>query len=124
MIRAVIIDDEAHCIDTLRIRLRDYCPEVEIIATCRSAAEGIETINQLSPDVVFLDIEMPTMNGFQMIEKIKGISFSVIFTTSFDQYALKAIRYSALDYLLKPIDPKELITAVHKIQSRVRQPLP
>jgi two-component system LytT family response regulator len=124
MIKAIIIDDEAHCIDTLSMRLKEYCPEVEILATCRSAVEGIETISQTSPDVVFLDIEMPTMNGFQMIEKIKGISFSVIFTTSFDQYALKAIRYSALDYLLKPIDPKELITAVHKIQSRTKQPQP
>jgi two-component system LytT family response regulator len=95
-----------------------------LIASCYSANEGIEAINTLHPDVVFLDIEMPVMNGFQMLENLKPILFSVIFTTGFDQYAVKAIRFSALDYLMKPVDPKELIAAVHKIGLHAKPPLP
>jgi two-component system LytT family response regulator len=124
MIKAIIIDDEAHCIDTLTLQLQEYCPNVAVAASCRSAKEGLEAIQSLHPDVVFLDIEMPVMNGFQMLENLKSIPLSVIFTTSFDQYALKAIRFSALDYLLKPVDPKELIAAVHKIQSQPSHALP
>jgi two-component system LytT family response regulator len=124
MIKAIIIDDEAHCIDTLSMQLQEYCPEISLVASCRSAKDGMDAIISLHPGVVFLDIEMPVMNGFQMLEKLKGFAPSVVFTTSFDQYALKAIRFSALDYLLKPVDPKELIAAVHKIQSRSTQPLP
>ena len=116
MIKAIIIDDEVHCIDTLSILLADYCPEVEVMETCMSAKKGLEAIEQLKPALLFLDIEMPVMNGFELLEQFSQIPFSVIFTTSYDQYAIKAIRFSALDYLLKPIDPKELIAAVHKIQ--------
>ena len=116
MIKAIIIDDEVHCIDTLSILLSDYCPEVEIMEKCMSPKRGLEAIEKLKPELVFLDIEMPAMNGFELLEHFKQIPFSVIFTTSYDQYAIKAIRFSALDYLLKPIDPKELIAAVHKVQ--------
>lgn len=123
MIRAIIIDDEQHCVDTLAIKLQEYCPEIKLLHTCRSAKTGIEAIEKLAPDLVFLDIEMPVMNGFQMLEQFENISFAVIFTTSFDQYAIKAIRFSALDYLLKPIDPKELIAAVHKVQFQKQPPL-
>jgi two-component system LytT family response regulator len=122
MIKAIIIDDEVHCIDTLSLQLQHYCPQVEVAACCRSAEEGRAAIDRIVPDVVFLDIEMPVMNGFQLLEQLKGASFSVIFTTSFDQYALKAIRFSALDYLLKPIDAKELIAAVNKVMSRPAPP--
>src|ERR1035438_8516419 len=79
-----------------------------------SPKKGLEAIDKLKPELVFLDIEMPIMNGFELLEQFKEIAFSVIFTTSYDQYAIKAIRFSALDYLLKPIDPKELMIAVHK----------
>ena len=81
-----------------------------------------EDIEKLKPDLVFLDIERPVMNGFDLLEQFKQIPFSVIFTTSYDQYANKAIRFSALDYLLKPVDPKELIAAVHKIQAQKSLP--
>lgn len=118
MIKAIIIDDEVHCIDTLSILLADYCPEVEVLEKCMSAKRGLEAIERLKPDLVFLDIEMPIMNGFELLTQFKQIPFSIIFTTSYDQYAIKAIRFSALDYLLKPVDPKELIAAVHKFQSR------
>jgi class 3 adenylate cyclase/ActR/RegA family two-component response regulator len=116
MIKAIIIDDEVHCIDTLSILLADYCPEVEVMEKCMSPKKGLEAIDKLKPELVFLDIEMPIMNGFELLEQFKQIPFSVVFTTSYDQYAIKAIRFSALDYLLKPIDPKELIAAVHKVQ--------
>ena len=122
MIKAIIIDDEVHCIDTLSILLADYCPEVEVMDKCMSAKKGLEAIEKIKPDLVFLDIEMPVMNGFELLEQFKQIPFSVIFTTSYDQYAIKAIRFSALDYLLKPIDPKELIAAVHKVQLQKAPP--
>src|SRR6185436_21045942 len=122
MIKAIIIDDEVHCIDTLSILLTDYCPEVEIMEKCYSPKKGLEAIDKLKPELVFLDIEMPMMNGFELLEQFKQIPFSVIFTTSYDQYAIKAIRFSALDYLLKPIDPKELIAAVHKVQLQKAPP--
>ena len=122
MIKAIIIDDEVHCVDTLSILLADYCPEVEVIEKCMSPKKGLEAIEKLKPDLVFLDIEMPMMNGFELLEQFKQIPFSVVFTTSYDQYAIKAIRFSALDYLLKPIDPKELIAAVHKVQLQKTPP--
>jgi two-component system, LytTR family, response regulator len=122
MIKAVIIDDEMHCRKTLAILLKEYCPEVQVVDQCSDAETGIEAIQKLQPDVVFLDIEMPGMNGFDMLEQFSEIPFAVIFTTGYDQYAIKAFRYYAIDYLLKPIEPKELINAVHKVQ--VSKPLP
>jgi len=122
MIKAIIIDDEVHCIDTLSILLADYCPEVEVMEKCMSPKKGLEAIEDIKPDLVFLDIEMPIMNGFELLEQFKQIPFAVIFTTSYDQCAIKAIRFSALDYLLKPIDPKELIAAVHKVQLQKKPP--
>jgi two-component system LytT family response regulator len=116
MIKAILIDDEVHCLDTLNMLVSDFCPEIQVIEQCVSPKKGLEAISKNQPDLVFLDIEMPMMNGFELLEQFKEIPFSVIFTTSYDQYAIKAIRFSALDYLLKPVDPKELVTAVHKVQ--------
>ena len=103
MIKAILIDDEVHCLDTLNIILHDYCPEVQVLQLCLSAKQGLAAIEKHHPSLVFLDIEMPTMNGFDLLEHFSEIPFSVIFTTSYDQYAIKAIRFSALDYLLKPL---------------------
>src|ERR1041384_932805 len=122
MIKAILVDDEMHGLDTLSILLADFCPEVQVIDRCSSAKKALESIAKLKPDLVFLDIEMPVMNGFELLEQFDEIPFSVIFTTSYDQYAIKAIRFSALDYLLKPIDPKELIAAVHKVQLQKSPP--
>jgi two-component system LytT family response regulator len=122
MIKAIIIDDEDHCVDTLSMLLSDYCPEVEVIEKCYGSKQGLDAIEKLKPAIVFLDIEMPVMNGFELLEQFDTIPFNVIFTTSYDQYAIKAIRFSALDYLLKPIDPKELINAVHKVQTQKQPP--
>lgn len=123
MIRAIIIDDEPDCCESLTILLRRNCPEVKIAATCYSAEKALSVINEIKPQLVFLDIEMPNMNGFEMLEKLPLIDFELIFTTSYDQYAIKAIRFSALDYLLKPIDREELQKAVQKVQRRLQKPL-
>jgi two-component system LytT family response regulator len=122
MINAVLIDDEKHCLETLGLLLQRHCPEVHILEECRSAKKGVEAINKHQPDLVFLDIEMPMMNGFQFLEQFPEIGFAVIFTTSYDQYAIKAFRYSALDYLLKPIDPEELSAAVKKVAQKKNLP--
>lgn len=114
MIKTIIIDDEAASISYLEILLKDYCPNLSLAATCRSAQEGIEAIIFHQPELLFLDIEMPVENGFFVLEKIRHIPLRVIFTTAYQQHAIKAIKYSALDYLLKPIDPKELVSAVNR----------
>lgn len=122
MIKSIIIDDEVHCLDTLNMLISDFCPEVQVMEQCMSAKKGLQAIDKYKPDLVFLDIEMPSINGFELLEQFKEIPFSVIFTTSYDQYAIKAIRFSALDYLLKPVDPKELVAAVHKVQAQKTPP--
>jgi two-component system LytT family response regulator len=118
MIKAILIDDEVHGLDTLSMLLKEYCPGVEVTHECRSARKGMEAIEKTKPDLVFLDIEMPGMNGFEMLEQLSEISFAIIFTTGYDQYAIKAIRYSALDYLLKPVDHNELVIAVKKVEEQ------
>jgi len=122
MIEAVLVDDELHGLKTLQILLADYCPDVKIVAQCASAKKALEAIETLKPALVFLDIEMPFMNGFELLEQFEEIPFSVIFTTSYDQYAIRAIRFSALDYLLKPVDPRELIAAVGKVKKKKMPP--
>src|SRR5215210_4734695 len=122
MIKAILVDDEVHCLDTLGMLLEEYCPEVQILDKCTSAEDAIDSIEERTPALVFLDIEMPSMNGFEMLEHFPKIPFAVIFTTGYDQYAIKAIHFNALDYLLKPIDPEELVAAVHKVQSQSHLP--
>jgi two-component system, LytTR family, response regulator len=117
MIRAIIIDDEKICISALALLIETNLPEIQIIASCPSADEGIEAIFKYNPDLLFLDIEMPVMNGFEVLEKISHIPVQVIFTTAHHHHAIKAIRYSALDYLLKPIEVKELIHAVQRFKN-------
>ncbi len=114
MLRAIIIDDEPDCVKLLALQLKMYCPQVEVVAECISSEAGFLKIKQLHPDLVFLDIEMPVMNGFQLLEKLGHIQFSLVFVTAYDQFAVKAFRCNALDYLLKPIDGKDLKTAVEK----------
>jgi two-component system LytT family response regulator len=122
MIKAILVDDEVHCLDTLSILLEEYCPQVQILERCRSVDAALQVIKKCNPQLVFLDIEMPGKNGFEMLEQFVELPFSVIFTTSYDQYAIKALHFSALDYLLKPIDHKELIAAVHKVETQKQLP--
>src|ERR1019366_8835427 len=104
MIKTLIIEDEKHCSDNLEWQLEQYCPEIEILAVCNSAEKGLQQINHHQPQLIFLDVEMPFMNGFEMLEELKEINFDIIFTTAFNQYAIRAIKFGALDYLVKPID--------------------
>jgi len=114
----MIVDDEKHCCDNLQWQLKEYCPGVEVVAVSEGAADGLLMIRQLRPQLVFLDVEMPGTNGFEMLKRLPGIDFDIIFTTAYDQYAIRAIRFGALDYLLKPIDKDELCEAVAKLQDR------
>ena len=122
MIKAFIVDDEPYCCKTLSLLLDRYCPEVQVTGIFNNGLEGLQAINVSSPDLVFLDVQMPKMNGFEMLEKLASINFHLIFTTSFDQYALKAFRFSAIDYLLKPVDREELQKAVQKVLKRSEIP--
>jgi len=119
MIKAIIIDDERHSCDALKMLLDKCCPQVQVAAICHSGEDGLEKIRENKPGLIFLDIEMPQMNGFQMLEQIPTIDFEIIFTTSYDQYAITAFKFSALDYLLKPVDREELEKAVKKVERKV-----
>jgi len=122
MLKAIIVDDEPYCCETITTLLEEN-NEVEIVAVCYSAADALSAIQKYSPDLVFLDVEMPKMNGFEMLEQLPAVNFEIIFTTSYDQYALKAIRFSAIDYLLKPIDSDELQKAIQKVIHRSQKPI-
>lgn len=117
MLKAIIIDDEARGRTALRQKLWDYCPEVSLVGEAENAEEGIQLIAAKDPNIVFLDIQMPRIDGFKMLERLPRKNFQVIFTTAYDQYALKAIKFSAFDYLLKPVDIEELKSAVSRINN-------
>ena len=121
MLTAIIVDDEAYCSETLSMLLDKYCPDVHVLAVCHSGEEALKQIQAKQPQLVFLDIEMPHMNGFELLEEIPEINFELIFTTSYDQYAIKAIRFSALDYLLKPIDREELVDCCEQCYTETAQ---
>ena len=121
MIRAIIIDDEPHCIRALLRDLQLNCPIVEVADTCNSAKDGLQAIKLHQPDLVFLDVEMPWMNGFEMLDLLGEINFSIIFTTAHDEFAAKAFRISAVDYLLKPIDANDLKAAVKKVEKKMEE---
>ena len=124
MITATIVDDEPDCCESMVMLLERYCPEVKVLDICYSAETALQSIKEHEPQILFLDIEMPFMNGFELLEKLGQIHFELIFTTSYDQYAIKAIRFSALDYLLKPVDREELQKAVQKAVQRHHHPIP
>jgi two-component system LytT family response regulator len=118
MIKAIIVEDEKLSRETLRRLLEKYCPTIEIIAEADGYRKGVEEIRRQNPDVIFLDIQMPDGSGFRLLEEMEEIDFEIIFTTAFDQFAIKAIKYSALDYLLKPIIPQDLIEAVTRVEKK------
>lgn len=118
MIRCILVDDEKNALEMMEWLLKTYCPNVEIMAMCNSAEQGIEAIHKHKPDVVFLDIEMPKMNGFDMLETFDKLFFDVVFCTAYDQFAIKAFKYSALNYLLKPVDPEDLKETIARIEER------
>ena len=112
MLKVVLIDDEISSLNALRQKIVKYCPELEIVSCNDNPQEGMDAIEALQPDLVFLDIEMPVINGFSLLQQLTNKNFEIIFVTAYDHYAVKAIRYSALEYLVKPVEIDELKTAV------------
>ena len=115
MLQAIIVDDEQLAIDTLKWEVETNCKELNIVFCTTKADEAIHAINTLQPDVLFLDIEMPELDGFQLLNKVEFKNFDLIFTTAHDTYAIKALKMNAIDYLLKPIDKEELCLAIDKV---------
>ena len=123
-ITAIIVDDDEFCCFQLQDLLSRYSLGVKIIGVCNSGADGLAKITALNPDLVFLDVEMPGMNGFEMIRKLPAVNFEIIFTTSHEQYAIRAIRFSALDYLVKPLDSTALQDAISRMRDKMQEKLP
>ena len=116
MIRCVIVEDEEIARRVLKSLLAQYCQDVMVCAEADDVASGKNMIEMFRPDLVFLDIEMPGGSGFKLLSSVENIDFEVVFITAYEQFAIKAIRHDALDYILKPIDPKELVAAVEKVK--------
>ena len=116
-IRTVLVDDEKNSLIILHKLLEKYAPQVEIVATAQSVKEGIEIINEYEPELVFLDISMPDGDGFEVIEKVEFKNFQVIFSTAYDQYAIRAFEVAALHYILKPVNPDDLVESLKRFES-------
>jgi two-component system, LytTR family, response regulator len=116
--KAIIVDDEKNSCETLRVLLQDFCQNVEVKDTCQTIDAAVVAITKYKPDVVFLDINMKGENGFDLLSKLTKIDFEIVFATAYSEYAIKAFKFSAIDYLLKPIDIEDLRRAVEKIEKR------
>lgn len=122
MLKAVLIDDDESNLSSLSEKISNHCKQVQIIDCCDNPEDGIRIIDELKPDLVFLDIEMPQMNGFVMLQQLTYKNFELIFVTAYDHYAIKAIRSCALDYLVKPVEIEELKRAVARAEEKKKQP--
>lgn len=120
-IKCIIIDDEQHNLDNLKLLLTKHCHEANILGMASSAKQGLEMITKYNPDLVFLDIEMPDKNGFDLLQSLDVIDFEVIFVTAYNQYVLQAIKSCAIDYLMKPVSVTELILAFEKVIKVVKE---
>jgi len=118
MLKAIAIDDEKDALEIITNQIGQHCSDIDLVDTCASGFEGVKSIHTHKPDVIFLDVDMPAMNGFQMLEMFEEVDFEVIFTTAYDQYAVDAFRISAIGFLLKPIDSEELVNAVNRLSTR------
>lgn len=118
MLKAILVDDEQDAIKTLEWELKANCPDVEIMGKFSDAVKALENINQSTFDLLFLDIEMPRLNGFDLLNRIKQLNFEIIFVTAYDEYAVKAFRINAVDYLLKPIISSDLKEAIEKVKRK------
>ena len=116
-LKAILIDDELSSLQNLRQKLDEFCPDLQVVATAQKPEEAMLLIKHHKPDVIFLDIEMPKMSGFRMLDELGECDFEIIFTTAYNHYAIDAIRISAFDYLMKPIAIKELQVAVDRLNS-------
>jgi len=120
-IKTIIVDDEKPSLDVLSNYILEYCPSLEIVAKCQSTALAYKAIMEYNPQLVFLDVEMPLGTGFDLLKRFKNINFNVVFVTAFSDYATRAFRVSAIDYLLKPVKVSDLIEAVNKVQQNINQ---
>ena len=116
-IKAVIIDDEVPNLDTLDKIISHFCPDILVVARCQFPEEAVGIVQELKPDIVFLDIKMPVLNGFDFLNRFTSIPFKVVFTTAFSEYALQAIKYAAFDFILKPIDHEEVSAVAAKLKN-------
>jgi len=123
MLRTIIIDDEAHVRKTISNLVGTYCPNLQIAGYGDSVRTGLEAIKKYNPDLVLLDIKMKDGTGFDLLKKINSIDFKIIFITAYDQFAVQAFKFSAIDYLLKPVDPEDLVTAVEKAEQMHKKDL-
>jgi two-component system, LytTR family, response regulator len=114
IIKVVLVDDEQDSVELLQLLLQKHCTQVVVLATFTSSVLALQALPKLKPDLLFLDIEMPELNGFELLEKLQPLQFNVIFVTAYNQFAIKAFRFNALDFLVKPILQKDLIDAVNK----------
>lgn len=119
MITSIVVDDEKNGRENLKILLEDFCEGIEVVGTAGTVAQAQELIEKYNPNVVFLDIQMSNETGFDLLEKYEQVNFEVLFITAYSDYALKAIKFSAIDYILKPIDIDELQNAVDKVKEKV-----
>lgn len=117
MITAIIVDDEAHCISRLNNLLEQYCSDVRVLANCSNIETAYDTIQELKPDAVFMDVQLNDTTGFDLLKMFDRVTFDVVFTTAFERYAVQAFKFAAVDYLLKPIDPDELVATVRRLQN-------
>ena len=116
MLKAVIVDDEPKAIQSLIWELSNFSQEIEVMASFTNPDEALKFLDSNTPDCLFLDVQMPTIGGFQFLEQLKDINFAVVITTAYDEYAIKALKHEAIDYLLKPIDSDDLKASINKIK--------
>jgi two-component system LytT family response regulator len=121
MLRTLIIDDEPHVRKTLSRMVEEECENVKLLGTAGSVQEGLQAINKYHPDLIFLDIKMDDGTGFDLLKKAEPVNFKVVFITAFDQYAIQAFKFSAIDYLLKPVDPEDLVDAINRAEEMIQQ---
>ncbi len=119
-LKAIIVDDEPDAVHLLRMQLQQHCPQVQVVGSFTSSEKAQATMELQPPHLLFLDVEMPVMNGFELLEKLSPIDFSVVFVTAYNQFALKAFRFNALDFLVKPVDKDDLIAAVGKAERQLK----
>jgi two-component system, LytTR family, response regulator len=123
MITAILIDDSTSSIEALQLKLEKHCPDIEVVQTCTDPEKAIAAIGTYKPDVIFLDVEMPVMNGFTLLRQVAVIDFEIIFVTAYNHYAIPAIRVNALDYLEKPVSIKQLEEAVERLRVKLKSSL-